>query len=171
MVLEDTVKIINLLAEKAVAALKNSSNPFLVAERLNGLGSVIIPHLEKLLTETEDTETKILSALVLLQLNSKIGVSVLLDAIIQDEEYSGLIAVNLAKKGVKEAIQPIIKRLKICELKQIDLIVNLLEALGQLNGKLTQDLYQHLTAINTPWQIRTLTETMIKEGIDFSVVS
>ncbi|MBD2776386.1 hypothetical protein [Iningainema tapete] len=154
--LEEATEIVNSLARKAVDALIRGPNRFLVAERLQLLGSVVVPHLEKLLQESDDLETKILAALVLLQFNSRVGVPCLLDAIANNEEYGGLVAEHLAKKGIKEAIAPIINRLSTCELKEVDLIVNLLDALEKLGGEIPLELRQRLAAPNIPWQIRTM---------------
>lgn len=80
----------------------------------------------------------------------------LLDAITNDEEYGGLVAEHLAKKGIKEALPPIINRLSTCEIKEVYLIVNLLDALEKLGGEIPLELRQRLAVPNTPWQIRTM---------------
>ncbi len=154
--LEQATEIVNSLALKAVDALIRGPNRFLVAERLQLFGSVIVPHLEKLLQESDDLETKILAALVLLQFDSGVGVPCLLDAVAKNEDYGGLVAEHLAKKGIKEALSPIINRLLTCELKEVDLVVNLLDALDKLGGEIPSELRQRLTAPDTPWQIRTM---------------
>ncbi len=162
--LEKSVEIINSLAVKAVDALIRGPNRFLVAERLSRLGSVIIPHLEELVRKSDESETKILAAVVLLQFDSMIGVTCLLDAIALDEDYAGLAAEHLAKKGIKEAIKPIIHRLYAMVLRtqslnqDVDLVVQLINALEKLGGDMPSKLCEHLTAPNTPWQIRTLVQ-------------
>ncbi len=160
--LEQSVEIINSLATKAVDALVKGPNRFLVAERLNNLGSVIIPHLEELVRKSDELETKILITVVLLQFDSMIGVPCLLDAIAFDKDYAGLAAEHLAKKGIKEAIKPIIDRLYAMVLRteslhqEVDLVVQLINALAKFGGDMPSNLCQYLTAPNTPWQIRTL---------------
>ncbi|MEO1671636.1 MAG: hypothetical protein AAFR77_12775, partial [Cyanobacteria bacterium J06631_2] len=76
--IEETTCLVETLAIKAVELLQTSSNKFLVAERLSSFGSIIVPHLEKLLHESNDREVQILASLVLLQLNFRTGVSILL---------------------------------------------------------------------------------------------
>ena len=73
--LEKTGNIIETLAAKAVTTLERSANRFLVAERLNRFGSIIVPYLEQLLDSSNNSEVKILAALVLLQQNSTAGIS------------------------------------------------------------------------------------------------
>lgn len=156
--IEEARIIVNTLAMKAVESLQTSSNRFLVAERLNCFGSIIIPHLEKLLQESGDSEVQILASLVLLQLNSKIGVSFLLDAIKNDDEYAILAAQHLAKAEIKDAIEPICDRLRNSNLEEIDLIVSLLDSLNKLDVKLPQDLLQRFSFDEIPWQIKTKLE-------------
>ncbi len=154
--IEETAKIIETLAQKAVAALENSPNRFLVAERLNRFGSIITPHLEQLLEKSKNSEVKILAALVLLQQNSKVGIPILLNAIGCDREYAGLSAQHLATAGIKDAIKPTCDRLRNSNLKEIDLIVSLLDSLKKLDTKLPQDLLKRFSADDTPWQIKTM---------------
>lgn len=156
--IEEATNILETLATKAVKSLKNSSNRFLVAERLSRFGSIIIPHLEKLLKQSNDSEVKILASLVLLQLHSQVGVPVLLNAIKNDEEYAILAAQHLAKVGIKSAIQPICDRLKNSKFEEIDLIVSLLDSLNKLDGKLPQELLIKFNRVNIPWQIKTKLE-------------
>ena len=62
---EEAANIVDRLAIKAVKSLVNSPNPFLVAERLNRFGSIIVPHLEQLLRESDNSEVNILASFVL----------------------------------------------------------------------------------------------------------
>lgn len=155
---EETANIVDALAKKAVAALENSPNRFLVAERLNRFGSIIIPHLEKLLGQSSSSEVKILASLVLLQQNSKIGIPILLNATRDDDEYAILAARHLAQAGIQDAVKPICDRLRSSNLEEVDLIVSLLDSLNKLNSKVPQDLLQHLSSKDTSWQIKTMLE-------------
>ncbi|WP_019502297.1 hypothetical protein [Pseudanabaena sp. PCC 6802] len=112
--MNEATEIVNSLVSQAVNALLESPNRFLVAERLSRFGSLSIPHLEKLLQASDDLEVKVLSSLVLLQLNSKSSLLILLEAIEPDCEYAGLVAKHLAKAKVEKAIQPIVDCLNIC---------------------------------------------------------
>jgi HEAT repeat protein len=154
--LEQAAEIVNSVAREAVETLRRGPNRFLVAERLNRLGSVVVPHLERLLKESDDSETRILAALVLLQFDSRVGVPCLLDAVNQDEDYAGLVAEHLAKAGIDQAIEPIIKRLRNCKLQEVDLVLSLLDALAKLGGILPYDLQQRLSDVDVPWQISTM---------------
>jgi hypothetical protein len=153
--LDKATEIVNLLVLQAVNALIESPNRFLVAERLSRFGSLVIPHLEKLLPDSDDLEVKILSSLVLLQLNSKSGLPILLEAISPDCEYAGLVARHLAKAKIDKAIQPIVDCLNLCTFEEIDLVVNLLEALAELDGDLPTELHQRMSNKDILWQIST----------------
>jgi hypothetical protein len=156
--LEKAIEIVNFLVRQAVSALVGSPNRFLVAERLSRFGSLAIPHLEQLLQSSDDLEVKILSSLVLLQLNSKSGLPTLLEAIKPDCEYAGLVSKHLAKAKIEKAIQPIVDCLNIRALGEIDLVVNLLEALAELEGDLPTELHQLMGNKDIPWQISTTYE-------------
>lgn len=152
---EQAGEIVNYIAIKTVEAFKKSQHRFPIAERLYSLGSVVVPPLEKVLQESDNSETSILAAVILLRFGSKLGVSCLLDAVAKDEEYSSLAASSLAAAGVKEAIDPMINRLRSCDLKNVDLAIGLLGALEDLQSEIPSDLRSRLTAEDTPWQIRT----------------
>ena len=128
--------------------------------RFNSLGSrfdsIVIPYLEQLIDRSKNSEVKILAALVLLQQNSKAGISVLLNAIEGDLEYAALAAQHLATAGIKDAIEPICERLRNSKLEEIDLIVSLLDSLKKLDAQLPQDLLQRFNTNDTPWQIKTI---------------
>ena len=152
--IEETANIVEALAKKAVAALENSPNRFLVAERLNRFGSIIVPHVEQLLQSSTNSEVKILASLVLLQFNSKAGVAILLNAIRDDEEYAVLAARHLAQTGIKDAIEPICDRLRSSDPEEIDLVVSLLDSLKKLNAELPQELFQRFSSKSVSWQIK-----------------
>lgn len=158
LAIEEATRLVETLAIKAVASLQISSNKYLVAERLTAFGSIIIPHLEKLLNESTDLEVQILASLVLLQLNSKTGVPFLLGAIKEDKHYAGLAAQHLAEAEIKDAIEPICDRLRSSNFEEIDLIVSLLDSLNKLNSKLPSDLLQRFSSDSIPWQVKTKIE-------------
>ena len=154
--IEEATAIVETLAIQAVNSLNTSSNPFLVAERLGRFGSVIVPHLETLLQDSHNSEVRILASLVLLQLNSKAGVSILLDAIKDDEEYAILAAQHLVQANIKDAIQLIWNRLRKSKSEQVDLIESLLASLSILDCKLPQDLWKRFTDDEMSWEIKTM---------------
>jgi HEAT repeat protein len=155
LAVEKAGEIVNYIAVKTVETFRKSPHRFLIAERLYHLGSVVVPPLEQLLKESDNSETSILAAVILLKFGSKLGVSCLLDAVAKNEEYSSLAASSLAAAGIKEAIEPMINRLKSCDLKNVDLAIGLLDALENLQSEIPSDLRDRLIAEDTPWQIRT----------------
>ncbi|MDY6802807.1 MAG: hypothetical protein SXA11_03240 [Cyanobacteriota bacterium] len=156
--LEAAAEIVNLFALKTVETFSKAAHKFPLAERLYRFGSIIVPHLEQLLDRTEDSETKILAAVVLLRLGSSRGIDVLLNAISRDEQYPCLAASSLAAAGVKKAINPIGDRLRSATFEEIDLIVGLLTALEELNGEIPADIYRRFTVADAPWQIKFMLE-------------
>ncbi|MEG3838013.1 hypothetical protein QUA46_27525 [Microcoleus sp. MON2_D6] len=159
---EQAAEIIDALAAKAVGALKKGPHRLLVAERLSRLGSRAIPHLEKLFTVSNDSETKILAALVLLGLGSSSGVPILLDAIVEDNIYHLMAAHHLALEGIKEVIEPIIKRLLKTEITEVDSITSLLTSLEEIGGNIPLELNLRLDSPDAPlgirfalWKLRT----------------
>lgn len=159
--LEEATEIVNVLVMKAVEALKRGPNRFLVAERLSNFGVAVVPHLEKLLGECSDRETRILAAMVLLKFGSKVGVSDLMDAVVSDHQYACLAVGHLANARISEAIEPILKRLQLealdlteMPIKTVDIVVCYLDALGRLGGTLPSELHQRLESAEA-WQIRT----------------
>ncbi|MCL1465328.1 hypothetical protein [Argonema galeatum] len=151
-------EIVDFLAVKTVDAFRRSPHRFPMAERLYRLGSVVVTPLENLLKESDNLETSILASVILLRFGSRAGVSCLLDAIAKDEEYLSLAASSLAAAGIKEASDPMINRLRSCDINNIDLAIGLLNALEDLGSEIPSDLRDRLTGEDVPWQIRTYTK-------------
>jgi len=129
---------------------------FLIAERLHRLGPTVIEPLQSLLVKSDNSEVKILSSLVLLQLGSRAGLEELLKAVVVDRTYALLIARHLATNKVYESVDRITNRLRSTDNSQIDLIVGLLTALVELRGEVPEDLMSRFQQPSTPWQVRTL---------------
>ncbi|MBD2182254.1 hypothetical protein H6S82_11045 [Planktothrix sp. FACHB-1355] len=161
LAVEKAGEIVNYIAVQTIEAFRKSQHRFLMAERLYHLGSVVVPPLEKLLKESDNSETSILAAVILLRFGSKVGVSCLLEAVAKDEEYPCLAATSLAAAGIKEAIEPMINRLKSCDLKNVDLAIGILSALEDLGSEIPSDLRDRLTAEDAHWQIRTYAKRFV----------
>ncbi|MCP4549752.1 MAG: hypothetical protein GY835_25130 [bacterium] len=157
--LEAARTLFQQISEDAVAALERGPNRFLIAERLNWLGSSCREPLEKILAKGGDEEPRILAALVLLQLGSNAGVMVLLEAIRSGSEYAGLAAAWLAKERVAEATQAILDRLEVCSFGDPDQIVSLVSALRKLGESLPPHLVARFREDAAPWQVRTLMDS------------
>lgn len=152
----DATAALERVAKAAVATLDRGPHRFLIAERLHSLGSILAPYLEELLQKTANEEARILSAVVLLQLGSLVGVPVLLKAVERNEEYAALGAAHLARARVHSALPVIIARLRATPLENVDLSVSLLLALKELGAAIPLDLAEELKREGVPWQIRTL---------------
>jgi len=154
--LDNASEIVNALVKSAVNAFRRGPDRLFVAERLYRLGSVVVAPLEELLDKSDNPEVKILASLVLLQFGSTSGVPCLLDAIVKDCEYACMAANRLAEMGITEASDRIIARLRLCDPKQVDLVVCLLSALEKLGSELPSDLRNRFATPDVPWQIRTM---------------
>ncbi len=146
------------VARDAVDALRRGPNRFIVAERLHWLGSVCREPLQEILSSSAAGEAKILASLVLIQLGSRKGLQVLLDAISSGSEYSGLSASFLVKQNIKEAVPVVLRRLNECPLDHIDEIVSLVAGLEGLGHSLPQQLILRFRQEGVPWQVRSLVE-------------
>jgi hypothetical protein len=142
------------VADAAVSALERGPNRFIIAERLHPLGSILVPRLEKVVQQANAEEARILASLVLLQLGSKLGVPVLLQAVEHNWSYAGLSAAHLARAKVIDAAPIIISRLWATPLEEVDLCVRLIDALKGLGVALPPDLDSKLRQEGVPWQIR-----------------
>jgi hypothetical protein len=152
--LEELSEAVVVLVEKAVDTLKSSPHPFLVAERLNLFGSLVIEPLERLINSDVSSETKILASLVLLQFGSKVGLPYLLEAIVTDHNYACLATGHLVKAGVTEVGDRIIARLRLCQLEEVDLILCLVQGLKDLGIQLPSDARTRFTSPGAPNLLR-----------------
>jgi hypothetical protein len=160
LAVEQAANIVQVLAMKVLETFKTSNNPFLIAEHLYQFGSILLPHLETLFQETENSELKLLSAIVLLRLGSQVGVNYLLQAIIDDQQYPCLVASCLASIPIYEAINPILQRLRSVDLEDVDLIISFLTVLEEFNHNIPNDLYQRFTGSEAPWQVRAVAKSV-----------
>jgi hypothetical protein len=155
--LESAKHLFSDIAEAAVAALECGPERFIIAERINWLGSACEQPLKRVLGCGVE-EVRVLAALVLLQMDSRDGVEILKDAITNGSEYSGLVASWLAKKKIDGVVEVVLARLEECPLDKFDEIVSLVLALRVLGGELPLALVQRFRDSRSPWQIRTLVQ-------------
>ena len=168
--IDEAIQVNFLLADAAVYALQHGQDRYFVAERLHNFGSVIVEPLQALLKESTNTEAKILASLVLLRLGSKVGISILLEAVLTEpvDRYASLVVDRLAANSISEASTAIIARLRQFILREADLgksfesnadkdfVVSSLHAMQTLNSPLPQDLLTYLTALGIPVEINSL---------------
>ena len=112
--LEAVSELLSTLAEQCVKALDVSVNPFLIAERLPGVGSRIIAPLERYIENKgeENSEKKVLASIVLLSLGSKAGLECVVNEL-REMGKNEYLAVNLlVRTKIPEAKDLIIERLR-----------------------------------------------------------
>jgi HEAT repeat protein len=103
------------MADAAVGAMKISTDPLFVADKLIGFGSVVVEPLRRLYACSESGRVRTLCALTLLQFGSESGVAELLETV-TDDELGELIAQRLAEKGFAEIREPVIAWLEQSDL-------------------------------------------------------
>ncbi len=106
---EQLTGMVNLIAVEMVEALRVSPAPFLIAERIHKIGTVIVEPLERLVKESGDWEIKTLASLSMHYAGgqSEIGYQWLLEALRTGDDYCCVIAKILAQKefpGIREII-------------------------------------------------------------------
>ncbi|WP_156041643.1 hypothetical protein [Chondromyces apiculatus] len=153
---EQASVVVGELAAAAVNAFEHGPNHFLIAERLHMLGTTTVPYLQDLLRRPTNEETKTLAALVLLQLNDRMGVPILLAEVEEGSDYAGLCANHLAQANIDGTEAAIVRRLAAARLDEVDLIVSLVIALRKMGRELPSDLSCRFNGDTVPWQIRTL---------------
>jgi hypothetical protein len=110
--LDSIVSFVIIVINKSLKALKTASEPLLLAERIYNFGSIAVEPLEKMFMETSDKELKIIMAALLVQLESKIGVQTLFDAIKNGSEHQHLAVTSLAKANIRDVCPLIIEKLE-----------------------------------------------------------
>lgn len=154
--IKESINVIEVLITKIIDEFKISSNPFLIAERLYQFGSILVPYLKTLFQETESTEHKVLSAIVLLRFDCEVGIDYLLEELITNRQYPVLIADCLAHKDNSKLSGVILKRLRAADVQEVDLIIGLVTVLEEMLYTLPDDLYQRYKSKDVPWQLQTL---------------
>lgn len=141
-------------AEACVAALGRGPNRFLIAERLHWLGTAAVRPLERLIAEDGDSEARVLGAVVLLQLGSRAGAPLLLDAIRTGHPDSTLAAMWLAKSGVTEVGDMVERELDCSDLSNVDRDLAYMDVLKVLGRPLPVSFARRAQEDAAPWQLR-----------------
>jgi hypothetical protein len=157
--LDEATAILKEFGRKLVEHYVRCDNRYIIAERLVRFAPFVIEPLKDVLSHTEDTELRGLSATILLRLGDRTGVSILLDIISSDETFSTLClaATQLAKAGIVEVEDSILKRLRSLTFTNKHHILEiqcLLLALQDLGKPLPPDLVERFQSSEAPWEIR-----------------
>jgi hypothetical protein len=138
-----------------------------VADHVHRFGTSMVEPLEALLGRTEDRDTKLLCALLLLRLHSRAGVDELLAAVGAGSDWSQRVAVALAETGVHEAEAPIVHRLRTIPLDRGDEITALLHALQRLERTLPADLITRFSDPEAPIAARE----MLRQAVELTTTA
>jgi hypothetical protein len=140
------------LAEEAVKAMCESTSPVVVAENIFRVAYSFRPPLEKLFSVTPSHELKSISASLLVQMGSRIGIEHLLHTIRTGADYDTLAATSLAKARIEGAVPALIEKLESLQpafyskRENAPTVNTFLAALKQLGGKLPAHLRERFTA-------------------------
>jgi hypothetical protein len=143
------------LTHAVVASLETAGrNGRYVADHVHRFGTLMVEPLEALLARSQNRDTRLLCALLLLRLHSRAGVEELLSAVGEDSDWSQPAADALAEAGVHEAEAPIVHRLRTIPLERGDEITALLHALRRLERTLPADLVTRFSDPRAPSSAR-----------------
>src|SRR4051794_31231362 len=110
--IEEATKAINTIVEEVLTAMLVSPRPIFLAERLFMFGSMPRPAIERKFLEVPPGELKVILALSLVQLGSKLGVQELINEIKSSGVNQCLAASALAKCNVREGIPALMIKLE-----------------------------------------------------------
>lgn len=129
---------------------------YLVAQRLPALGSVVLPAIHRLLDDRDaPNEVRTLAAFVGFEVGDRErSLNMLLDEVTARSEFSPLAARRLASARVPEAAGPILDALRGTDGKEVDAVVNYLEALCDLGIRLGAEDHRRLSE-GGAWQVET----------------
>jgi hypothetical protein len=144
---EEAAQFPELFAEEVVrVAERNTTTRYLVFERLVRFGAPGVEALKRAFNETVNDEVKTLSGLVLLHLDSPIGIAWLSEALLNDRNYACLIASYLMKAGVQDVEPIILQRLENFHADDPNIVLCLLDDLQDLNYPHLNELIQRMLA-------------------------
>ena len=134
-----------------------SVRPF-AAERLAQLGALVLSHVQAAFAKTNDQESRLYLAGVLLALGDRAGVPDLLDAVRVIGPHTCQAATWLARASVEEAAPAIAQAVRVVVSGDVDHVVCLVKALRALGSELPSDAAERFGAESSPWQVRTLVD-------------
>ena len=155
--LEQVSDLSTVLAKQGVKALEVSQNPFLIAERLIKLGSIIVKPLESFIESLKECEKRTIASILLLQLGSYKGLKNVIAELENKGENEYLASRVLIEQNVPGVDNLIIDRLRKFSTEELQnektsiYVENLLSYLGRLNVALPSDLEEAFDKlINSP---------------------
>lgn len=146
--------------EQAVFQLRISQSPILLAEKIFEFGTIVIPALEEVVVSESSQNIREIAAAVLVQLGSRNGIDLLLDAVRKPGSNHLLAVTSLAKANIVEASDPILEALRSCKpdfymrRENAPYLETHLAALRRLGRDLPDDLKSRFTGMDVPAEIR-----------------
>lgn len=153
--LDKAQEAINELAKDVVQSFIHSRDPYTIISRIFHIGPVVIPELEKVLF-FDNKELQVLAAGTLLKLGCYKGVPILIRELEKLNDYSCMIVGLLGTYKISEAKEGLLHLLSITQLKEVDLIVAILNSLDQLNIPVPLHYDEVFLKADIDWQISTV---------------
>lgn len=146
LAIEQLSDVSTIIAEQSVKALETTNNPFLIAERIVRLGTIIVTPLEKFIEQEIDDEKKVLASIVLLKLGSQKGLDNIITEVRKKGENEYLAINSLVESNIPNVDDLIIERLRQFSLEEFQnvktsiFISNLFSYLKRLEVSVPEDI-------------------------------
>ena len=148
----------------AVEMFKESSFAIPIAEVLSRFGEEIISPLTKFVEQSGHSEAKLLASLILLQRGIPVGVTLLLQEIASQGEYSLASARALTTAGVRAHIPLLIECVRRRPIgpndsfptPEQDELLTIIRLLVEMDVSIPSDIYGRLTATDAPVFLRNV---------------
>lgn len=143
---------------EAIRALGTSTNPYVIAERVLRFGTDAIAPLIDLLTRAQSSEVKTLASLILINNQSDVGKTALIEEIRREGPYRVMASFALANAGFSDHVPLIVQKLRQyeivrgCEFPSNDdgEMISFFEVLNQLRVQLPDDIKQKYSGSEAP---------------------
>lgn len=156
--LEYLSQLPRVIAESLVGRLQEpNAVRYLIYERLDRLGDLAVPALQRVLLESADADARVLAAAALSERGISEGQATLLDAVRWGHPRLSLAVSALTKAGDRSAVPAIEEALRQSQLA-VDfaehtpsVIADLLEALTRLGAPVPADVRKELKRVEPQW--------------------
>ncbi|MBW5482299.1 hypothetical protein GPJ59_10490 [Streptomyces bambusae] len=158
--------VAELVDRVADVAVQDEDVRFLVFERIGRFGSLAVPAVERVYREAQDADLRLMSASVLLDMGSSVGVPDLMEALGERGQplYTG--ALSLSAAGIEAAAGPIERALLATDPTDTATIDCLTLALCNLGGRVSPAVIEHVSAVEPDWRRNAFLKGLVADERD-----